>query len=446
MDPSSPTSSSGSPAPLSPLVRVVAAVRTFPALLSHLFTCIADTVAIGTFMFAVTLSASGLLYTALAIVMAITLPAPSRWRTRATLGSRDFAIFAGACVVALVCAFHPAAGEHVSALPFTLGAGLVMRATRAYRSRVTGHREWRAAPLTWVVLASIGSFMTTSNFLFLVLVALAVHYRGVLRALVARGRPGWIHTAVAAAVVVAFVSMPATFHPVPAECLDSTRTARPASTEGADVVTVALLGDSSTQGILLPPTMTYAARLERLLNAAAPPRPYRVVNCSFSGAGSFHLPEQLLHAFAYRPAVVVVYMGDNDEWIHGSYEPTLLRPRYSARLGDVVEQCRARGIRPILLTPPSGRPWGFEWAEDMQFLTNEVGFTKGAEVIDIEGVIRDRPVPAYYFVADLAHPNSPGHALIARMLAERILKGAPIEPAAPAAAGAAGVSEPVPPG
>ncbi|MBK7974156.1 MAG: SGNH/GDSL hydrolase family protein [Deltaproteobacteria bacterium] len=224
--------------------------------------------------------------------------------------------------------------------------------------------------------------------------------------------------------------MPATFHPVPAECLDSTRTARPASTEDEGVVTVALLGDSSTQGILLPPTMTYAARLERLLNGAAPPRPYRVVNCSFSGAGTFHLPEQLGHAFAYEPAVVVVYMGDNDEWIHGSYEPTLLRPRYTARLGDVVERCRARGVRPILLTPPSGRPWGFEWAQDMQILTSEVGYTKGAEVIDVEGWIRDQVVPAYYFVADLAHPNSPGHALIATMLAERILRGAPVEPSA----------------
>ncbi len=212
---------------------------------------------------------------------------------------------------------------------------------------------------------------------------------------------------------------------MPAECLDAKRLSNPPKTVDPGTLTVALLGDSSTEAILLPGTMSYGAVLENQLNATHPEQRYRVVNCAFSGAATSHLAEQFEHAVAYQPAIVTIYMGDNDEWAQGSYEPDLLRPRYRAHVEDILAKSRERGIRPILVTPPSGRPWGIRWIHDMQQLSLEIGREHGVEVVDAEGEIGSRLLPALYFVADLGHPNALGHAIVARMLAAQIASGSP---------------------
>ncbi len=411
--------------PTTGATRLGRALRGVPALLEYLFLCIVETLAIGVFMFAVTLSASGLLFTALAIALAALAPPLAALRSRAILRDPRLRPFAGVVVLALVCALVPGVDGHVGALPFTLAAGLAIRWARGYRARHEGGGEPRWAPVAWVAAAYVGSWMLTSNFLFLVLVALLASRRRVFQALVRRERHGWIRTGVAVAGVAAFLAVPTTFHPMPAECLDATRSSNPPKTVDEGTVTVALLGDSSTEAILLPGTMSYGALLEERLNATRPERPFRVVNCAFSGAATSHLAEQFEHALAYGPAIVSIYMGDNDEWAQGAYEPELLRPRYRAHVEDILAKSREHGIRPLIVTPPSGRPWGIRWIRDMRELSLAIGRERGVEVVDAEGEIGSRLLPALYFVADLGHPNALGHAIVARMLADQILSGAP---------------------
>lgn len=143
---------------------------------------------------------------------------------------------------------------------------------------------------------------------------------------------------------------------------------------------------------------------------------------------------------ANAPDVVIISFGINDSAIDvrlGETEPRISKAAYAANLRCFVEQVRAIGAKPILMTPnpifwtPQLRPMygkppydvddfeGFnfllrEYAQAMRDLAAELD----VPLVDQERILRDSGIPFNRLLLDGMHPNDVAHAMTAKAIAE----------------------------
>jgi hypothetical protein len=82
-----------------------------------------------------------------------------------------------------------------------------------------------------------------------------------------------------------------------------------------EVATILCVGDSHTYGLSLPQERSYPAQLETALAARHPERAFQVVNLGIPGVDSGYVVERLQRQMVQlSPAVVVVWVGVNNQW------------------------------------------------------------------------------------------------------------------------------------
>ena len=92
----------------------------------------------------------------------------------------------------------------------------------------------------------------------------------------------------------------------------------PSSRDATNVLRIAVIGDSFTQGSGVQVDDRYGARLERMLNLNDGVPPVEVRIFSHSGTSTFQQKYLLQEALAWNPAVVVlgICLNDTEDWTH----------------------------------------------------------------------------------------------------------------------------------
>lgn len=259
------------------------------------------------------------------------------------------------------------------------------------------------------------------------------------------------------------------------------------ATAGAGVTRVACIGDSITFGHGVNDAQAYPAVLQRLLSARGR---YEVINASNIGADSARAVEILREkVLGLGPGVVAACVGVNDI-AHRFYE---LGRSYNVphqdrvfgeifselrhKLEEMIQLCRERGVRLILMSPPATSFFPFPHRERLSRATREAASRHRIPFIDLQQIFHQQEskeglvlvfkdkeqvllrarggmlsaiftiaVPAnrdfyimdhvYGFLdregisqrlsIDECHPNAEGHRLIARLLAEEVLTASPM--------------------
>jgi lysophospholipase L1-like esterase len=335
---------------------------------------------------------------------------------------------AGALLV-MVGFFVAGFTREVLVVPLALVAALLIRSVCRFVARVLGQasRHVGLETAVWVAALLAAGLLADGASIVVVFAALLWRHDALLRAL-ARGPVHWtpLVLSVVAALLIANASR-GTLHARIKECRPGTPFL--GESEPAAPVWIATLGDSSTQPVFVPEGLGYATRLERLLQEST--ARYHVVNCSFAGASSYQLAGQLERALAFHPTIVTIYIGNNDRiGMRGrSFDPVM--ERYRQNVYAVIERCRHEGIRPILVTSPTGIVWPVDFHHALQQANFELGREQRVEVVDAAGDMRSHWFFPLFFTWDFIHPNRMGHDRIARMLALQIRSGEPPSPAAP---------------
>lgn len=407
------TAPRGTPRSLRRFVIAVTAVLTFGVM------CVAEAAAVASFTFLPTLSVGALAFTAVALAGVAWFPVPARGRPTpvSSTARRRLGVLA---LTAVGLGLVPVTRLHLGALPFAVCVAALWRGIRTFHDRVVGHRVPWQLPAAAVCGTYVGCWVLSADVLLLVPVGLALARCATLRALLTAPAPRWRPLAVAGTAGAALlVALPLLAASGSDQCLDANRAVAPPTRAADGTVTVALLGDSSTEGIFVPGALTYGAALERRLNDRGGRR-FRVVNCGVRGAASRDLDDQLTLALAFHPAVVTAYVGYNDQTDSPDRGLEDRASRLRANLARFVARAHASGVQPMLITPPGGRALEHEWLDRVRSEEIELAATGSVGLVDARSAVRTHAVPALGFVADFVHPNQLGHAWLARDLAARV--------------------------
>ncbi len=219
---------------------------------------------------------------------------------------------------------------------------------------------------------------------------------------------------------------------------------------------VITLGDSCTR--ISTGGQLYSVQLERMLD----PRRAEVFNASLPGYTSYQglawLRKQLL---AWEPDLLVIYFGWNDHWrstgiADREYAETLkpghlrllnlfrkkasppplrvAREDYLANLQAMLEEVRAAGGQGwVILAPDNINAENSAFylkngstipGDDARQLHDTYLSTArdaaGAAAVDLAGVFAELDAMPFLLMRDGIHPTDPGHAVIARVLADRL--------------------------
>lgn len=187
-------------------------------------------------------------------------------------------------------------------------------------------------------------------------------------------------------------------------------------------VRVACVGNSITYGYLVEDREKncYPAVLGRMLGTG-----YEVRNFGRNGAtllNKGHNPytktKEYAEAIAFRPDVAVIDLGVNDtdprNW--PNYRDEFI-PDYAALIASFRKVNPGVKVYVCRMTPISHRHRRFkagtrDWYNQIQQAIELVARTQGAELIDLEAVLKDRPE----LLPDAVHPTAEG----ARLMAEKI--------------------------
>jgi lysophospholipase L1-like esterase len=120
---------------------------------------------------------------------------------------------------------------------------------------------------------------------------------------------------------------------------------------------IVTLGDSITKGVRpgVKAEETFAARLEAGLRAGG--ADVSVVNVGIGGERTDMALKRLAKdVLAQKPGVVTIMYGTNDSYVdQGKSASRITVEEYRANLGKLVDELRAVGIAPVLMTEPR---WG----------------------------------------------------------------------------------------
>ncbi len=129
------------------------------------------------------------------------------------------------------------------------------------------------------------------------------------------------------------------------------------ATAAAEPQRIVTLGDSITKGVRsgVKAEETFAARLEASLRAAGVE--VSVVNVGIGGERTDMALKRLAKdVLARKPAVVTVMYGTNDSYVdQGKSASRITVAEYRANLAKLVDELRAAGAVPVLMTEPR---WG----------------------------------------------------------------------------------------
>jgi len=130
-----------------------------------------------------------------------------------------------------------------------------------------------------------------------------------------------------------------------------------ASTPAAARLRIVTLGDSITKGVRsgVKAEETFAARLESALRADGVEA--SVVNVGIGGERTDQALKRLAKdVLAQKPSLVTIMYGTNDSYVdQGKNASRITAEEYRANLGKLVDELRAAGIIPVLMTEPR---WG----------------------------------------------------------------------------------------
>jgi lysophospholipase L1-like esterase len=253
---------------------------------------------------------------------------------------------------------------------------------------------------------------------------------------------------------------------------ESATAARPA--EAGELVVLSV-GDSHTFGVGVEPEQAYPAQLERVLHARGVRA--RVINAGAPGCNSGQLADVLRPRLArYRPRIVIVWIGANDQWVpiardatappfrdrfrlvrllrlllvrhegvSGDFRrdldaalvapnegPVMMSPELRERrsieataettrrgVGPVVEAIRAAGAVPVLLTYPI--TLGPMLAAIDAAIVEE-GATHAARVIDLRVMARRHSPRIRHLLLPDIHPNAQLYRAIAWEIARTFVR------------------------
>lgn len=120
---------------------------------------------------------------------------------------------------------------------------------------------------------------------------------------------------------------------------------------------IVTLGDSITKGVRpgVKPEETFAARLEAGLRAGG--ADVSVVNVGIGGERTDQALKRLAKdVLAQKPSIVTIMYGTNDSYVdQGKSASRITVEEYRTNLGKLVDELRAAGITPVLMTEPR---WG----------------------------------------------------------------------------------------
>lgn len=215
-----------------------------------------------------------------------------------------------------------------------------------------------------------------------------------------------------------------------------------ASTPAANKLRIVTLGDSITKGVRpgVKADETFAARLEAALRAEG--MDASVGNVGIGGERTDQALKRLAKdVLAQKPSLVTIMYGTNDSYVdQGKSASRITVEEYRANLGKLVDELRAAGVMPVLMTEP-------RWGKTARL--NGVGEHPNVQlekyVAACRAVAKEKQTPLvdHYqhwtkaeakgtdigaWTTDQCHPNPDGHRVLTEVLLPVIraaLKAAP---------------------
>jgi len=202
------------------------------------------------------------------------------------------------------------------------------------------------------------------------------------------------------------------------------------SVPAAEPLRIVTLGDSITKGVRpgVKAEETFAARLEAGLRAGG--AGVSVVNVGIGGERTDMALKRLAKdVLAQKPAVVTIMYGTNDSYVdQGKSASRITVEEYRANLAKLVDELRAAGIAPVLMTEP-------RWGKTARL--NGAGEHSNVRleqyVAACRAVAKEKQVPLVdhfqhwtdaeekgadigKWTTDQCHPNAEGHRVLAELM------------------------------
>mgnify|MGYP003334816170 FL=1 len=198
----------------------------------------------------------------------------------------------------------------------------------------------------------------------------------------------------------------------------------------AEPLRIVTLGDSITKGVRpgVKAEDTFAARLEAGLRVVS--LEVSVVNVGIGGERTDQALKRLAKdVLARKPAVVTVMYGTNDSYVDpGRDAARLTVEEYRANLARLVDELRAGGVVPVLMTEPR---WGKAAKLNGVGEHPNVRLEKYVEACRAVAAEKRTPLVDHYlhwtqaeakgvdigaWTTDQCHPNPEGHRLLAELM------------------------------
>lgn len=213
-----------------------------------------------------------------------------------------------------------------------------------------------------------------------------------------------------------------------------------ASTPAASKLRIVTLGDSITKGVRsgVKAEETFAARLEAGLRAGG--ADVSVVNVGIGGERTDQALKRLAKdVLAQKPAVVTIMYGTNDSYVdQGKSASRITADEYRANLLRLVDELRAAGTSPVLMTEPrwgkTAKPNGVGEHPNVRLekyveACRAVAKEKQAALVDhfqhwTAAEAKGTDIGAW--TTDQCHPNPDGHRVLAELMLPVVRSALPL--------------------
>lgn len=212
------------------------------------------------------------------------------------------------------------------------------------------------------------------------------------------------------------------------------------STPAATKLRIVTLGDSITKGERsgVKAEETFAARLGAALRANGVDA--SVTNVGIGGERTDQALKRLAKdVLAQKPSVVTIMYGTNDSYVdQGKNTSRITADEYRTNLGKLVDELRAAGITPVLMTEPR---WGKTAKPNGVGEHPNVRLEKYVEACRAVAAEKRTPLVDHYqhwtnaeakgtnigsWTTDQCHPNPEGHRVLAELLLPVVRRALPI--------------------
>ncbi len=170
-----------------------------------------------------------------------------------------------------------------------------------------------------------------------------------------------------------------------------------------DKLTIAILGDSLTEGYGLSKDSAFPSLLEKKLKPDHPN--VQVINAGVSGSTSAGGLSRLNWVLKSQPQILVVALGSNDG-LRGISVADMKN-----NLVKIVKGAREKNAKVLLLGMKLPPNYGAKFTEDFERVYNEVATELKVPLMPF--LLQDVAGKAQLNLADGIHPNEKGHELLA---------------------------------